>query len=100
MVGAKGYELILFGRGAGGCDGGASLCLDDLDGGEPNGRAGSGDDDEVAGSHFAEGDERAIGGAVLHPDSGALDRGEGIRNGCENASGNDGLFRKNRVLVH
>ncbi len=43
---------------------------------------------------------RAIGGAVLHPDSGTLDRGEGAWNGCENASGNDGLFRKHRILVH
>jgi hypothetical protein len=43
---------------------------------------------------------RAICGAVLHPDCGALDHGEGIWNGCENASGNDGLFHKHRVLVH
>ena len=69
MIGAKGYELFLFVGGTGGRDGDSSLCLDNLDGREPNGRACSGDDDEVAGSHFAEGHERAICGAVLHPDS-------------------------------
>ena len=100
VVGAEGQELILFGGGTGGGDGDASLRLHDLDGREPNGRAGGGDDDEVAGSHFAEGHERAVSGAVLHPNSGTLHRGEGLWNGCENAGGNDGLFRKHRVLVH
>jgi hypothetical protein len=100
VVSAEGYEPILFGGGTGGRDGDASLCLDDLNGCEPDGRTGSGDDDEVAGSHFAEGHERAISGAVLHPDSGALDRGERVWNGCENASGNHGLFRKRWIPVH